>query len=174
MVWCIHDFAPSFLLVFPIANILLQSLLRLHPFLSSFRLVLASCDELCQICSNILERSSKYVPQYDEDPWHTQYIHEFGRHAVPSTLEMSAHTGCFFCKQFWDSLTNQHREVVAHSDSAECIVVLHLDSVVAAYTKLGFFLVQGFDHYNDDQVKDIFEILHTNNCIHPARSSDHS
>jgi hypothetical protein len=125
--------------------------------LCSFRFILPM--HFCQICVTILEISAKHVAQYGEAPWQVVYVHEFTHQQTTSTLVLSAQSGCYFCKQFWDSLTEQHHKMLSSPEFGECTIALFWDEQAAKHMKLQFFLGPEFDTCDDSKVTDTFELL---------------
>jgi hypothetical protein len=115
--------------------------------------------QLCQTCVTILENSAKHIAQHGDAPWQVVYMHELTEQQTTSTLELSAQSGCYFCKQFWESLTEQHHEMLSSPDFGECTVALFWDEQAAKHTKLQFFLGPEFDICDDSQVTDTFDLL---------------
>jgi hypothetical protein len=72
---------------------------------------------------------------------------------------MSALSGCYFRRQFWDSLTARHQMLLSSPDAGECVVALSWDNEVAKYTKLQFFLGPDFDSCDDREILNTFELL---------------
>ncbi|KAH7074419.1 hypothetical protein BKA63DRAFT_490966 [Paraphoma chrysanthemicola] len=114
--------------------------------------------DLCDICAD-LQKQDREI-QYDESPWHLKYIHDLGSRGAPSALEMSTRFGCSFCKQFWDSLTEQHHYIMSTSDLVDCTIWLYWDQEKRSYTKLQFILGSEFGGC-PDVLKDTFELLQT-------------
>ncbi|KAH7087372.1 hypothetical protein FB567DRAFT_628341 [Paraphoma chrysanthemicola] len=112
--------------------------------------------DLCDICADLQKQG--HEPQDDEAPWHLKYMHDLGSREAPSALEISARSGCSFCKQFWDSLTEQHHYIMSTSDQVDCTIWLYWDQEKRSYTKLRFILGSEFDGCPDG-LKDTFELL---------------
>lgn len=64
--------------------------------------------------------------------------------------------------QSWNSLTEEHHQLLAISKPSECTVALYWDVEEERYTKLRFFLGSEFGGYADDEILDTFELLHVN------------
>ncbi|KAF2819119.1 hypothetical protein CC86DRAFT_146813 [Ophiobolus disseminans] len=94
---------------------------------------------LCQVCTDILNQSSGHIGQDGEAPWHVKHTHELGERESTSTLELSARSECFFCEQFWNSLSEQHHQLLVASEVSECALALYWDAGESRYTKFGSF-----------------------------------
>jgi hypothetical protein len=112
---------------------------------------------LCQFCDEILSKFGEHTCQHGESPWYVVYSHTVAEGT--SILRSSALLGCYFCKQFWNSLTRRHQELLSDPDATECTVALFWDEQSAKFTKFQFFLGLEVDGCRDTGLSDTFEIL---------------
>lgn len=126
---------------------------------------------LCELCSSIEEQSLDHDKHNGKSRRYTVYTHAPAQHGTLSTLETSVQQECGLCKQFWDSLTKQHKETMSSSEFAGVIVALFWDRKVASYTKLQYILGPEFDECG--AVTDTFEMVPLKSGKFFTKSSEH-
>ncbi|KAF2114949.1 hypothetical protein BDV96DRAFT_89305 [Lophiotrema nucula] len=106
---------------------------------------------LCSFCESIPAQTLRHDVDNNGTGWLTLYQHEF-REAGFLSLESSIQADCYFCKQFWDSLSNDHMRVLQSPAFTAIVVCIYWNPKEKRYTTLHFVLGPEFDDCEADIV----------------------
>ena len=111
---------------------------------------------LCEYCQTILkiDPSDRFEEEPEPKPYgrQTAYVH------TSSTLLSSVATNCYFCSQFYETLSENQRDVLKDSKSAEIKCNMFWSGREEGYSKLHFALNEDF-YDCDEEVIYGYELL---------------
>ncbi|KAF2733501.1 hypothetical protein EJ04DRAFT_565035 [Polyplosphaeria fusca] len=105
-------------------------------------------------CNSIEEETKEHG--HGASGWHTLYHHSWQGGVL--TLKTSVEQDCFFCRPFWEPLSNSHHQVIANPAFTAIIVAIFWNQSEGHYTKIQFVLGPEFDACEEEFV-DSFELL---------------
>jgi hypothetical protein len=125
--------------------------------------------KLCDLCAKLESRVHRKCRKRGSR-WCPVYTHQPQRENGDSSIRSSAEAACYFCSQFWSSLSSQHREIILSPDFNGLIVSLYWSEKEGRFTQLHFVMGIEFDEC-DKNVLDTFDLLPTTSLKYLPKST---